>query len=303
MYDIYNAYGDYVLIVILLVLIAAAAGYAAARCAVASASCKTAYKHVVRTGVIRCGYVLWPSYLARDPKTGQMSGLVHDFMQALAQELGFRVEWVEEIGWGNFSDGLNARRFDMACVWASGARARSALLSQPLYFDMMHAIARENDHRFDRDLESINKPDICIAVIKNDATQDGRRIRFPVAQEIVLEPDIKIDTLLSSVATKKADVALGTYAIFQHFNASVPPAERLKIAAGSKPVQICGNVLAVRQGESDFVAMLNAVISVLKNNGQAQKIVHKYGLGFRVDTLWQEEHGPGVYYHEDDSYP
>jgi ABC-type amino acid transport substrate-binding protein len=63
---------------------------------------ETSYDRVMRTGVIRCGYVEWPPYLLKDPNTQEFSGLIYDYMMAIGKDLGFKVEWSESVGWGIF---------------------------------------------------------------------------------------------------------------------------------------------------------------------------------------------------------
>ncbi len=243
---------------------------------------ETTLQRVERTGVIRCGYIVWPPYLIKDPNTNALSGLAYDYMNALAQELGLRLEWAEETGWGNYAEGLNTNRYDLVCtpVWESGTRARAALLSRPVFYDMMYAFVRADDHRFDQNFESMNKADARIAVIEGDTIQNVRRLRFPEAQELTLPQAADEAALLLSIATHKADIAFEPFDGLQRFNAN--RTEKLKIAAGGEPVQLNANVFPARQGETAFMAAINASIDVLNNDGRAKAIVQKYGPSFRT---------------------
>ena len=37
-------------------------------------------------------------------------------MNAIGKTLDLKIEWTEEVGWGNIGEGLKAGRYDMACV-------------------------------------------------------------------------------------------------------------------------------------------------------------------------------------------
>lgn len=117
--------------------------------------------------------------LKKDPNTGAMSGLTYDLVSAIGRELGLKVEWTEETGWGTFAQGLDSGRYDMMCSMGrqSGDRAKAALLTRPVAFNAMYAFARADDDRFDGGLQTLNDPAAAIAVVEGDPTQDIRARR------------------------------------------------------------------------------------------------------------------------------
>jgi polar amino acid transport system substrate-binding protein len=278
--------GKNVLLVILAAALAGGMSYLAARHAggaVTTAAHETTLERVERTGVIRCGYIVWPPYLTKDPNTGALTGPARDYMEALAQELGLKLEWTEETGWGNYFEGLNTGRYDLVCtpVWESGPRARAATLSKPLFYDPMFAIVRADDNRFDSNLKSIDNANARIAVIEGDSVQTVRRTQFPSAQEITLSPNADSAQLMLNVATRKADVALDTYDIFSGYNAHAGTGEKLKLAGGGAPVELWANMLAAKQGEASFMAAINAAVDVINGDGRGPAILEKFGMKFR----------------------
>jgi polar amino acid transport system substrate-binding protein len=242
----------------------------------AAAVRESAYDRILRTGVIRCGYIVYPPYLLKDPNTGQMSGPAFDFMSVIAKELNVKLEWTEETGWGTFHEGLNGNRYDLMCVpvWQSGARARIALLSKPLYYNPVYAFARANDNRFDKDTESIDKPGIRIAVGDGNPTQETRRMKFPRTDELAVPDSADYSAVILNVATGKADVALENADNVARFNAASK--DKLKVVGGGKPLRMFANVLAMRQGEFALKAALDSVIEAINNSGEASAIVQKY---------------------------
>src|SRR5438874_1363658 len=83
-------------------------------------SANVVYDRVMSSGVIHCGYVVYPPGLLKDPNTGKLSGVFYDIMESAAKSLQLRLEWTEEVGWGSMIEGLQANRYDMICspVWA-----------------------------------------------------------------------------------------------------------------------------------------------------------------------------------------
>jgi ABC-type amino acid transport substrate-binding protein len=159
-------------------------------------------------------------------------------------------------------------------VWQSGGRARAALLSEPVYYNAMYAFAREEDHRFDHNVESINKPDVRIIIEDNNPVQATRQLRFPLAQELSLPEVSNPADAPMSVATNKADIYFDNIVNFTKFNAVSP--HKLKIVANGQPLRVFANVFAVKLGEFSFKAALDSTIESLRNSGELSVIISKY---------------------------
>lgn len=245
---------------------------------------ESAYDRVMRTGLLRCGYITSPPYLIKDVNTGIFSGIAYDFMQEIAKDLGLKVEYVEETGWGTFATGLNADRYDMMCttVWQSGTRARAALLTTPAYYNGLFAFAREGDNRFPT-LESINNPEITVTVIDNDITQSVRRMMFPKAKELALQ-EIEAQSLtVLSVVERKTDVTLELPERIAMYNSGAESGKRLEAIENGKPVRVFANVFAVKNGEHDLLAMINSTLQSILTSGTGQRIIDQYSGAVYVD--------------------
>ncbi len=264
---------------LLVVILCVAATLAADRYFRPSAQTSTeesVYQRVQQSGTIRCGYIVFAPYLFKDANTGQMSGISYDFVTALAEELGLKVDWVEEVSWGNFHEGLNSARYDLMCtpVWQSGARAKVALLTKPLYYNAMYAYARADDKRFDGNLDAANDPNVRVAVMDGDITKAVRGMLLPKSQELAVPEYAPYAQALLSVATKKADLLFDNPDDIERFNKN--SADKLKRVGDSKPIRIFGNSLAVKQGEHEFKAMLDAALEAVYNANTGYRIVKKY---------------------------
>lgn len=79
---------------------------------------ETAYDRIMKSGEIRCGYAISPPAMVQDPNTGEISGMDYDIWQEIGKELGVKIVWPEEAGWGNYITGLNSGRYDAFCSQA-----------------------------------------------------------------------------------------------------------------------------------------------------------------------------------------
>ena len=128
---------------------------------------ETAFDRVVRTNVLRCGYGIWKPGLSKDPQTGKLSGIFYDYLEAIGQHTGLKIEWTEEVGWGDFPAALNSGRIDAMCfgAWPKAVSAREVLFTEPTYFLPINAYVRDGDTRFDGAIEKVNAPSIKISTM------------------------------------------------------------------------------------------------------------------------------------------
>lgn len=244
---------------------------------------ESVYDRVLRTGVIRCGYIIYPPQIQKDPATGALYGLAYDVMEAVAKELGFKVEWTEEVGTGTFVEALKNGRFDMLCntAYDSAARARYVSYSVPVFFTPIVAVARQDDDRFARGLEAINVSGIRISVVDGSSYSVIAREYYPKAQAVSLPDMTDFTQTLMEVIYKKADIAFSDKAIALSMMAKNPA--KLKIV-GDKPLRFYSNVFAYRRGEEAFGGMIDVAIRNLDNFGMLESIM-----------IAHEEH-PGSFY-------
>lgn len=237
---------------------------------------QNALSRIVQTKTIRCGYITYPPYLIKDPNSGEFSGVAYDFMTAIANEMDVKLQWVEEVGWGTFQEGLKGNRYDVMCVpvWQSGQRAQVALLTKPLYYNGLYAATRADDNRFDKGYDSINQPDVRVSVVDGDVTQAVKKLLFPKAKELATTQLSDKAQEVLSVSTKKADVVFVNIDQLNRYNASA--SAKLKLALNGKPVRYFANSLAVKHGEHDLKAALDSTIEAISNSGQASQIIAKY---------------------------
>lgn len=234
------------------------------------------YDRVMQTGTIRCGYVLYQPFSIKDPNTGKLSGVGNDALELVAKNLGLKIEYTEEVGWGTMIEGLQQNRYDIIVspIWPNSNRARLVDFSDPLCFSPVFAYVKAGDKRFANNLESINSEKIKIATIDGETAEVIARNDFPKAQKESLPQLADYSQVLLSVSTGKADVSFaepGLVALFLKHN----PGTLVNIAPAN-PVRVFPNCWMFNRGEMEFKNMLNTALSEAMNSGAIEKIIRKY---------------------------
>jgi len=268
-----------ILLVILLSLATAfvTARYVVPRSGAAAATAKeSVYDRVMRTGTIRCGYALWNPSLMKAPNTGQFSGIIYDYVEALGKALDLKIDWVEETSWGDFPAALESGRIDAMCagVWPSAKRSRVIDYIRSVYYVPFMAYARADDTRFDHNLETLNNANYTLTMTDGETSSIVAYADFPNSKKVELPKLTEISANFLNVADKKADVYLNDLVSFYEFNDHNPG--KLKIIPATKPLRLFGSGIAIPCEQEGFRRMLDNATSELIQNGVIEKIVKKY---------------------------
>src|ERR1700722_4190234 len=167
------------------------------------------YDRIMQTKTLRCGYVIHPPTVIKDPTTGQMSGLMYDAIEAASAKIGLKVEWTEDLNWGNYLTTLAYDHADMICAAAWNNTAEEWQQTEnigPLFYSGIGVWARANDDRYTGKIDSLNDPAVTISSI--DGTIPGRiaAVDFPKAKVISLPQTSDYSFNILNVADNKADV-------------------------------------------------------------------------------------------------
>jgi len=242
----------------------------------ASAASQNTLVKAISSGVIRCGYVVYPPGLIKDPNTGKISGIFPEVLEKAAANLGLKVEWTEEVGWGTMVEGLNSGRYDMigSPVWPTSQRIRVADFTHPIFYGGAEAFVREDDTRFDNGLEILNDPQYKIATTDGEVTDSIAQQDFPKATRVSLPQLTDISQLLLTIADGKADVTFAEPHIAYEFMKNNPG--KLKAALPGKPVRLSPNTMMLSQSDFVFRRVIDLAVSELQNNGVVDQILKKY---------------------------
>ena len=251
---------------------------------------ESVYDPIIRTGVIRAAYITYPPAVIKDTTTGKLSGTFVDILEEVAKNLGVKVEWTEEVGWGAQIEGLNADRYDIvgSPVWANPNRGKLTTMSIPVYYSGIGVWVRANDNRFDSDLSKINMPDVRIGTIDGETGDLIARTSFPNAQRVSSPQLTDISQKFLDVQTGKADVIFAEPFFGFEFLKNNPGT--VKNIAAAKPIQVLGNCYMFKANEFQMKGMLDVAIENLQNSGYVDRVINKY------------EPFPGTFYRVADPY-
>ena len=256
----------------------------------AQSSKESVYDRVLRTGKIRAGYAIYPPYCMKDPNTGKLSGIFVDCLEQAGENLGFKVDWVEEVGWGTMIEGLEADRYDIvpSGVFPNATRAKHADFTIPLFYSSVDLYVRGDDKRFGKGLDEFNSPGVKFSMIDGYATNPIIQRRFPKAA-VLSHPQISnaTDPVLD-VIHKKADASLEEPGLAAQFLRNNPKSVRK--FNGDRPVAIFANTMMFKINQPAFKSMMDATLLELLHEGAVDDLIAKY------------QPAPGVYYPVADPY-
>lgn len=232
-------------------------------------------QQVLKSGTLRAGYIVYPPYITKDPKTGELSGIFYDLTNEMGTQLGLKVEWIEEAGYGTIFADLDAGKYDVYAggLWASAVRSKAGDMSDPAFFNAVYAYARNGDRRFDNNLNAINAEGVRISTIDGTLEDSIAKSDFPLAKQVSLPSASPFSQEPLQVIDGKADVvilALDNATLFLKAN----PGSLHQVS--SKPLRLNGNSFATKSGEVGMLQMINTTLDEALNNGSVDKILKKY---------------------------
>lgn len=236
-----------------------------------------AFERIVESGIIRCGYYVFPPITYRDPNTGELSGLAVDFMNRIADRADLKVEWTEEVTWANWVPELQAGRFDVACtsMWPELTMMKAVSFTESPFFSGLYPLVRLDDPRFDRGgRERINQPDVTILTQEGNASDSIARDTFPQAKFFSLPPTASGAEFFQALFAKKADVTLTDRNGLYYYEKN--NGKNFKFIGESHPVKIQSFPLAVNRGEEELLTFLNQAIRELDYSGDTDRILRKW---------------------------
>jgi polar amino acid transport system substrate-binding protein len=241
-----------------------------------SAKKESAYDRVMRTGVIRCGYIPYAPYLIKDVNTGQFSGIFHDLTEEMAKLLNLKVEWSYETTFATFSEDAKNGRYDVYCggLWSGSQGARGVDYSMPVNFVGLGVYVRSDDNRFDGKMDILNDKQYKFSVVDGEMSDVVPRSDFPNAQILSHPNNTEVSQLALDIAGKKADAMVVEKAVADEYLIKNPGT--LKNLAVDHPIRVFGNTWAVAKGEWSLLSTINPTIDQMINSGTVEKVVAKY---------------------------
>jgi polar amino acid transport system substrate-binding protein len=239
---------------------------------------ETTYDRVMRTKTIRCGYVVLPPHIIKDPNTEIMSGIIYDIMEESAKLLDLKIDWSEEVGFATMNTGLQTGRYDAICFnyWQNPADGRLGYIgfSTPLYYMPVGAFVRADDTRFDKDMTALNDPGVRISSSDGQISTLIVQQDFPKAQVVTLPNMTDVAQNFMEISAGKADVTFLSLRDGYKFDKANPG--QIKNITARQPVRVFASVIAIPQDDRKFEIMLNTAFSQLINGGTVDRILKRY---------------------------
>jgi polar amino acid transport system substrate-binding protein len=237
---------------------------------------ETVYDRVLKAGKIRAAYITYPPACMKDTKSGKMTGIFVETLEKAAENLGLKVEWTEEVGWGSQIEGLQADRYDIigSPVWANPTRGKMTGLSIPVYYSGIGIYVRQDDNRFNQNYSAINSPTVRIATIDGETGDLIARTQFPQATRDSLPQTTDISQLFLELTGNKADVMFAEPYFAYQFLQGHP--NSVKNIAVDKPIRTLGNVYMFKSDQVQLKQMLDVAIEDLINSGFVDQLIDKY---------------------------
>lgn len=240
---------------------------------------ESAFDRVMRTGIIRCGYYVFPPVTIRDPNTNKMSGFSVDMMERLAERAALKVEWAEEVTFGNWVPAMQAGRFDMICtpMWPDLPQAKAVTFTHSLFYAGKYPAVMANDPRFTdaTTLADLNNDKFTFVAQEGNMTLNTTKIAVPKAKLYVLAANADGGDYYQSVVAKKGDAVIVDSNGLQQWNKNNPD-NKMKFIDIRNPVTLQQFPLVVRRGESDLLEFLNLAIDEMNNAREIDAILRKW---------------------------
>jgi len=248
---------------------------------------QSAFDRVLATHTLRCAYASYDPFLivGQDKK---ITGIFHDAVEEAAKRLGLKVEWTEEVGYGNINTGFATGRYDAFCagLWPAGTRAANTIFSRAVAWDPVGVWVRANDTRFDGHMDMLNDPAYKISAIEGDATAAMADALFPKAGRVMMSQNQSIGEEVAQVTSNKADAVFQDYLSADRFLQNTPGS--LKNLSPDKPALIYALTVGFDVHEVELKNMLDVVLSDMDRDGTTRRIVKTY-LGDKSNLLFYQQ--------------
>jgi polar amino acid transport system substrate-binding protein len=251
----------------------------AAKPAVSVPAATSTLDRVRRAGVLRVGVVVGVPWTMPD-KSGRLIGFDIDVAQALAQDLGVRLELVRNSSFGVVDDLLD-NRIDLAAagLWPNPRQALSINFTDPYGRSRVALVANREKAGSLQTLEAFNRPEVIIGVRGNSLAERLAARQLPRAT---------LKRFDSDEGRLAALLAGELYAVA----ASSPSPEFLEARGGDKlvlpPIEPLGTrseAFGIARGDIDFYAFLNAWIHSRTDSGWLPERRRHWFAGF----TWEAE--------------
>lgn len=169
---------------------------------------ESSYDRIVRTKEIRCGYLPYEPYISKDAVTGDLGGLIFDYVNAVAVRHGMKVDWAEEVNIDQIVPALEYGRIDAFCLpatpdenWSKRLGFSAGLGATPYY-----VYVRAEENISDEALKTAR-----FATVDGYALTEITHDYFPDADYLSMPQTTSMAEMYEQLRYKKADAIVNDH--------------------------------------------------------------------------------------------
>lgn len=230
------------------------------------------------TGELHAAYGVYPPYTMEDPNTHEVSGFCIDVINEIGKQLKCKVVW-HRMNWNTMSADLQRGEYDVIAdaIFQTIPRAREFAFTEPYaYFGDGIAVVPKSESRF-TDFESLDQPDVTIAVGQGWASETLLRARFSRAKILPIQTGTDLLQVFNEVLAGRVGVAVGDAADAKRFVDE--HAEAVKALWLDDPPVATPAGFALRFQDKEGSAFLNVCLRNLRSTGTLDALAKKYAIG------------------------
>lgn len=247
---------------------------------------------IKRTHHLTVGYIPYFEMSYRDPKTGEVVGLLPDILVEVVKELGLSRSDIsfQETTWRDFALGLNKGKYDLSIAGTFITRERQCAVefTDKLFCLGNGMLVRKNDRRFQIPAD-LDDPSVTIAVVQGEQGDEYARQNMHRAKLARLA-GAHLTVVCDEVADGRADAALSDQFILSR---CVRERQNLEDVLRNNPYYILPISWAVRKSDTEWRDWINRRISVLRDKKWLQDRLAYWGIATASEELCIAP-GPGL---------
>lgn len=228
---------------------------------------------VLQRGEIRV--CIWPDYYGvtfRNPHTRALQGIDIDLSRAFAGDLGVNLVYVDA-SFTSLGEDLRSDRCDIAmfAVGISPQRAAEMAFSEPYLRSDIYGITTKSQRAIRR-WEDIDQPGILVGVQVGTFMEPIMRERLKNAKLVVTHPPTLRERELQA---GRIDVFMTDYPYSRRLLDNL---DWVRVVAPAAPYHILPYAYAVKPGDEQWLARVNAFVRSIKSDGRLQQAAQRFGL-------------------------
>jgi polar amino acid transport system substrate-binding protein len=228
-------------------------------------------KEIKDRGVLRAGVSLAAPTAFKDPRTGDLEGIVLQIGRQAADRLGVELETIET-GWDTIIAGLQADKYDVALAGLFETPQRLEVVDFVTFGEEGIAFLVQKDNATIATVEDLQKPGVTIATVTGSGSEQMIKANFQDVQiKSILSPTGGSGAPPEEVLSGRVDAAQFDAVLTQAYLERFPGLKVVPEDAFEKPLFPTPIGLAVRKDDQLFREFLTKVVKELEAKGQIQE--------------------------------